>query len=365
MKAGEHHLHNFSVFHGVVNIAGIGGYLSSALKENGFKSTFLVYEDNTTRQNNDVNLKLSQKNFLERLYYKTISFLKSLDYDIVHFYFGQTFFPYGLDLPLLKMFGKKIVMSYCGSDVRLAEIEKKYNKYYFLINYSPDTIDYNRLKKIKIRWQSLFVNKAIVCRNQYLYIEKYFKTRNIIENIWINNSLEMKKYTPYQYTTKKVPTLVHAPSNRAVKGTNFVRKAIKDLKEQGYDFNYLEVHQVPNDEAQRIYREEADIIIDQFIIGAVGSLTLEGMYAGKPVVTYLYEEAQQRFCPDIPIINTTVDDLTEKLAWIIDNPEKRIRLGKLGRKFVERHCDREKIVSDLVKEYELLLTPNKSRKLNE
>ena len=56
--------------------------------------------------------------------------------------------------------------------------------------------------------------------------------------------------------------------------------------------------------------------------GRVGQLAVEGMYFGKPVCCYLTDSLKEQF-PDCPIVSCTIDDLQEKLAWLIDLKENR------------------------------------------
>ena len=59
--------------------------------------------------------------------------------------------------------------------------------------------------------------------------------------------------------------------------------------------------------------------------------------------------------PDCPIVNCNVDNIKEKLAWLIENPEERIRIGKAGRAFVEKHCDAKKVNEAVLNIYNELL----------
>ena len=66
------------------------------------------------------------------------------------------------------------------------------------------------------------------------------------------------------------------------------------------------------------------------------------------------EEIREEYCPECPIVNATVDTVKEKLAWLIESPEERARLGREGREFVEKYCDRKAISRDLWNIYKSL-----------
>ena len=146
--------------------------------------------------------------------------------------------------------------------------------------------------------------------------------------------------------------IVHAPTSPEIKGSAFVEKAIQKLKEQGVAFKYIRLEKVPYQEANRIYHDQADIFVDQFFLGDFGNFACEGMYYGRPVCCYLIGDVLKWY-PDCPIVNCTIENLHEKLAWLIKNPDKRVEIGKRGQEFVKNHCDPEKInqrVWDLYKE---------------
>ena len=84
------------------------------------------------------------------------------------------------------------------------------------------------------------------------------------------------------------PTIVHAPSSRRRKGTDHVVAAC-----EGLDADLVLVEGLPHDEAFERYRE-ADIVVDQLNAGWYGVFAIECMALGKPVVTFLHDEAVAR-----------------------------------------------------------------------
>jgi hypothetical protein len=93
---------------------------------------------------------------------------------------------------------------------------------------------------------------------------------------------------------------------------------------------------VPRDEALKLYAE-ADIIADQFCMGAYGMFALEGLALGKPVLTYLDQESLGDPISSLPVVNTNPENLDRVLAVLLQVPELRFRLGRAGREAVERY----------------------------
>jgi glycosyltransferase involved in cell wall biosynthesis len=78
------------------------------------------------------------------------------------------------------------------------------------------------------------------------------------------------------------------------------------------------------------------------------------MYFGKPVCCFLLEEVRQEFFPDCPIVNCSIDTLEEKLAWLLDHPEDRERIGRQGHVYAKKHFDSEMITDRLLDLYQNL-----------
>ena len=310
-----------------------------------------MFADDTTRQNYHSSLHLERRGPVGSAWAMLRNFFYCLRrYNLFHFYFSETLLPVGLksplpfspDLPVLKLFGKKIVMTYCGSDIRLHEVERRRNPYAELFATSKFGPKYDGRKKRRMWWQNLFVDRFTAVRNLYAHATEVIPEEKVERNILVNNTVDLAAYEPVEFSTKETPVIIHAPTSPEFKGTKYIEKAIEELRGEGHKFEYRRLQGVPNDEAHRIYREEADIIIDQVLAGGFGTLAIEGMYYGRPVCCYLLPELLEWY-PDCPIVNTNKDDLKEKLARLIGDPQERVRLGRKGRAFIEKHFGREKV----------------------
>ena len=136
------------------------------------------------------------------------------------------------------------------------------------------------------------------------------------------------------------PRIVHAPNHRFIKGTDILIDATDRLRDAGLDFELQLVEKISHTDALRIYAE-ADIIADQFCVGAFGVFALEGLALGKPVLTYLDEEHLGDPVFNLPIVNTTSENLERVLRVLLVVPSLRERLGDAGRLAVERYQSQE------------------------
>jgi hypothetical protein len=90
--------------------------------------------------------------------------------------------------------------------------------------------------------------------------------------------------------------IVHAPTNREAKGSDFVMQAVDKLRQtHGGLFELVLVENMPHQEALAVYRA-ADLVIDQVLIGWYGALAVETMKMGKPVIARVARE-DLRFLP--------------------------------------------------------------------
>jgi hypothetical protein len=141
---------------------------------------------------------------------------------------------------------------------------------------------------------------------------------------------------PPSFSGNLVPVIVHAPNHRNVKGTQFLLDALTELRRQGVKFELKLVEKTARSDAIEIYKT-ADIIADQFVMGAYGVFALECMALGKPVLTYLDHDHLCNPVFNVPIVNTNRHNLTTVLAVLIAIPELRQRIGMASRLAMEKY----------------------------
>jgi hypothetical protein len=83
-----------------------------------------------------------------------------------------------------------------------------------------------------------------------------------------------------------------------------------------------------------------DVVIEQLAQSAIGGAGLDAMAAGRPVIGNARREMFERyFGQSSPICQAqTAEEVCAQLERLVFNPEKREKLGVLGRRFVEEHC---------------------------
>src|SRR5439155_18707648 len=157
--------------------------------------------------------------------------------DVFHFYFGLTLVPKSLQFPILRATGRKSLYHFLGSDIR---------------GKPPAKLAYGRRADGQI-------------------VGSYDAARWVPEAEVVPPGLELAGYAPVPPSDRARPVVVHAPSNRARKGTEHVIAACEQLPVE------LEIVEgVPHDEARKRYAR-ADIVVDQLYAGWHGVFALEAM----------------------------------------------------------------------------------------
>lgn len=276
-------------------------------------------------------------------------------YDVLNFHAGASLLPGNLDLPVYKLLGKRVIMHYYGSEVRLMKELKKINPYASL--FEEDKKNHPNLDKKKVqrmKYHNRYVDFAIAPREFSFFVNKIYPKEKVIESIWCGNVLEnqdnlLKK--GYNYKQNKVPLIIHCPTNKVTKGTKYVLRALKNLQIKGIKFKYKLVENLNQEELLDFMANEVDIVLDQFLVGSYANICFEAMSLGKLVFCYVNEELHVHSTNEHPLVNSNLDDLESKLERYILDFDLRRKQASLGMAFVKKRLDKEKTINNLNKLY--------------
>jgi len=254
-----------------------------------------------------------------------------LRFEVFHYHDAITLLPDSwreFDAKLFRRLGRKVIVEFWGSDVRNPLVESKRNPYY-TNSYSDDPVrSQDRLK----RW-------ADVTNGHVIYGDHSFDEilKPHFSNIhYVPQRMDMSFFSPtFPDPSTKKPVLVHAPSQKAFKGTKFVQEAVERLKAKKLNFEYVEVFGLPQKEAMDVYRR-ADLIVDQVCIGSHGVFSVEAMALGKPVVCYILPELVPTYPSGFPIISANPETLENVLEEWLRSPRNLYTRGVESRAYAER-----------------------------
>jgi hypothetical protein len=309
------------VVHCPVNTAGIPWANVEALRRRGVDATLVVFNRYKLHPEADWSLERSG-GLLRQQATQWRSFAKLLPgTDVFHFYSSVTLVPKSVQFPILRARGKKAVYHYLGSDIR---------------GKTPEQLAYGKKADAEI-------------------VGSYDATRWVPEAEVVLPGVEVARIEPaFPSPDRARPVILHAPSSRRRKGTEHVIAAC-----EGLDADLEIVEGLRHDEAFERFRR-ADIVVDQLNAGWYGVFAIECLALGKPVVTFLHDEAVRRteeaYGVEVPLVSATAETLRERLRPLVADATLRRRIGEASRAYAERLHDIDRIAGQLVELYGRLLT---------
>jgi glycosyltransferase involved in cell wall biosynthesis len=308
------------VVHCPVNTAGVPWANVQALRRRGVEAQLVVFERYRLHPEADESLGLEGRGLARRQLAQWHALARLLPRtDVFHFYFGLTLVPKRLQFPLLHAFGRKAVLHYLGSDIRGKPREQ-------------------------LAWGE---------RADAEVVGSYDAIRWVPHAEVIPPGVDLASLVPAPPADRTRPLIVHAPSSRRRKGTEHVIAAC-----EGLDADLDLVEGLHHEEARERYRA-ADIVVDQLNAGWYGLFAIEAMAFGKPVVTFLHDEAVRRtedaFGVRVPILNASKDTLRERLSGMVAaGAAEWRRIGTASRAYAERVHDLDRVADRLLALYSRL-----------
>jgi len=303
------------VTHCPVNTAGIPWTNVQALRQRGVDARLVVFNRYRLHPEADVDLERSGGLVRQQLTQWRAFARLAPQTDIFHFYFGLTLLPKSMQFPLLRALGKRSVMHFLGSDIR---------------GKPPEQLAWAQRAGARV-------------------VGSYDAIRWVPDAHVIPPGIDVAAIEPAPPANRERPVVVHAPSSRTRKGTEHVVAACAAL-----DVDLEIVEGLDHREAFERYRR-ADVIVDQLNAGWYGVFAIEAMALGKPVVTFLHDEAVRRteeaFGLEVPIVSASKDTLVDVLRPLVTSAEERSRVGAASRAYVEEVHDVERMTDRLLALY--------------
>jgi|GEM_PF-1245334 len=279
--------------------------------------------------------------------------------DVVHYTWGP-FFKNAVDLDWVYKNDKPVFIEWVGSDIRNPEIIKKINPFYEIALRNGYEYADLESQENSLRNQQLFAKAGaipVLCPEMSLYLDKSLFRESYILFQRINTR---DFITSYPEINKARPLIVHSPSAKVAKGSDYILETVEKLKRK-FSFEFKLLHNLP----RKVVLEElrsADIFIDQIIIGGYGMAAMEAMSFGKPVVAYLMPEVFNAGLPaSCPIVNTNPENLEMNLAKLITDAASRHTIGVKSREYVEQYHNADTIAEQLIGIYQKAISEHDSR----
>jgi glycosyltransferase involved in cell wall biosynthesis len=243
----------------------------------------------------------------------------------------------GIELPLLRAAGKGVIVYPYGGDARVASETRKRGPWHA---YSDIPVGQEDSNEADVRRRlALFGRWADVVLGCADLVEDLPRLDGVLLY-----PFDSTRWQPVPEVDDGVVTVVHAPNHRHYKGTRFLESAVEQLRAEGLPVELVVVEGMTNEEAKAVFAR-ADIVADQFLLGAYALFAIEAMALGKPVMCFLND----RFRPfhpewdECPIVSADPDTLTDELRRLVLDPDRRRELGARGPGYVQRHHSLEAV----------------------
>jgi hypothetical protein len=329
------------VLHAPFDVGGNAYGLSRAERELGLESDVVVVEESSFAFGVDLNLRagLGQPRW-RRLQRRAAFLARAMSrYDIFHYNFGRALLTterFGRvfdELALVKRAGKTVLVTFQGCDARPHE----------------ECFCRNPICAAESPYRAKRASRMARLADRAFYLNP--DLRNWVPGgRWLPYaSVDPRAIEPAPPGPHEAVTIAHAPTDRHVKGTRHVIEAVEALQAEGLSVR-LELLEGLSHE-QTVQRcAEADIVVDQLLIGWYGAFAVEAMALSKPVLCFIREDdpLDNPLGAELPIVRTNPATLVSDLRALTIDARRRRDVGLAGRRFVEKHHDPRTIATTVL-----------------
>lgn len=132
------------------------------------------------------------------------------------------------------------------------------------------------------------------------------------------------------------PIVVHAPSRAGLKGSDRIAEPMRRLHAEGV-IEYREVHGVPSAQMRALYGE-ADVVLDQFLVGSYGVAACEAMAAARLVIGHVSDDVRaavrRATGHELPIVQSRAVDLEAVVTELVEDRVGSATTAASGTDFV-------------------------------
>jgi glycosyltransferase involved in cell wall biosynthesis len=258
---------------------------------------------------------------------------------------SQPFFNY-TELAILKLFRKKIIVAFLGTESRPEYIsgnliQGKYSNngnYNLKSCYKNVKAQHQRIQRIE-KYADFIINHPPTA----LFQQKPFIA-------WLHvgfpNDIPVSMEKDKNDFSRIVKVL-HAPSNAVSKGTTQIIEIIDQLRKEGLPIEFMKLENVPNEKVMDEIRK-CDLVVDELYSDIpIGGLGTEAAFARKPVINggYYAPGINTDYPADVipPACFCLPENLNFEIKEFTLNKQKRDEYAQKLNKFVTEKWDSETV----------------------
>lgn len=339
------------VLHLPSSVGGQAWGLAQGERALGLDARVLLLYDNYIHYPSDYHRHLEQRNLLGRMAGHLSAFLEfRTGYDVYHFNYGSSlvhFLNRGMllwDLPFYPTSARK-VFTFNGCDARQKLPTMERNCHHRMAACFADDCyggicadgELDRQKRLAIEKADRYASHFFAMNPDLLYFLPREKTIFLPYTVSNFQAIQPK---PLPFLRDGIVRIVHAPTDRGAKGSALILAALQKLQEEfGNRLKIILVEGVSHEQALALY-SQADLFLDQVLVGWYGGVAVEVMKMGIPVATFINDDHLDKIPTamqaELPMIRVTPFNLASCLRPFLQEPEQLREIGKRSQAFVER-----------------------------
>lgn len=160
-----------------------------------------------------------------------------------------------------------------------------------------------------------------------------------------------------RYSGQRPLRVAHAPTNREIKGTRFVLDAVEQInKKYPNSIELLLIEGLSHSDAINLY-VQADVVVDQLLIGWYGTFAVEAMMLGKPVIARI-DPIESLGIPRLmgeqlvhSVINANPNTIKGVLEGFLINPKMLFEYAENAMDYSRRWHNEKYVASLTVEKY--------------
>lgn len=354
------------VLHTPKNPSGIAGHVARAEREMGADARVITTRGDFMRREVDLCHELQQHRGPAYVAGHVRALRALPDADVINLWYGASFLHWPrfgaslLDLGYLA--GRaSLVATYVGSDAR-----RMLQRGGALQQAAEESLG-GSLGGAQLRWLDRMQARAIdkmATTAGHLFAVNPDLLRDLPADVtsFLPYAVAIEPNTPRN--TRGLPVdrplqVLHAPSNAALKGTSFVEAAVERIeRDLPGKLDYRRASALTAD-AFLGELAEADLFIDQLLIGWYGVSVVEAMLVGTPSLCFIDEQdlgaVPADMAASIPVVEADCSTVESTLRRLIADPGELVDVAAAGGAYAARWHDPARIAPVTIEKYRTLV----------
>jgi hypothetical protein len=226
------------------------------------------------------------------------------------------------DLPVLRRAGISVGLIAHGSDIRVGSRHRE------LYEWSPWN-DESWAHGRRLETQARRLGEAM---NSYDG-PRFVSTPDLLDfapgAAWLPVVVEPGRWASTHPPLERArPIVLHVPTNPELKGSRYVDAQLQPLHDAGL-IDYRRLRGIPPDEMPALVAD-ADIVVDQLVLGLYSVMAVQAMAAGRVVVAHVADRVRARIGQELPIAEATPADLASVVESLVAERDASRALAARG-----------------------------------